>query len=122
MWAQNATAPGTAFTRSIGDSRELHGVPYPTAIRLLFLQALGITPATQAPVLLAQVILRLSPPACSLAVAEKIGVIAEPEVVSLRLAPSNPFLVIASDGVWEFMSSQTVVNMVGAAWDQELNS
>ncbi|GAX81252.1 hypothetical protein CEUSTIGMA_g8684.t1 [Chlamydomonas eustigma] len=65
LWAPNATYPGTAFTRSIGDS-----------------------------------------------VAERIGVFAEPEVLSKQLNSTHPFMIIASDGVWEFLSSQSVVDMV----------
>jgi len=45
-------------------------------------------------------------------VAEKIGVTADPEVLVKALSPSNPFLVIASDGVFEFLSSQSVIDMV----------
>ncbi|KAI3885746.1 hypothetical protein MKX03_024019 [Papaver bracteatum] len=65
LWVQNGMYPGTAFTRSIGDS-----------------------------------------------VAESIGVVATPEIVVLELTPENPFFVIASDGVFEFLSSQSVVDMV----------
>ncbi|KAF9612751.1 hypothetical protein IFM89_003761 [Coptis chinensis] len=65
LWVQNGMYPGTAFTRSLGDS-----------------------------------------------VAESIGVVATPEIVVLELNPNNPFFVIASDGVFEFLSSQAVVDMV----------
>ncbi|XP_019052377.1 PREDICTED: protein phosphatase 2C and cyclic nucleotide-binding/kinase domain-containing protein isoform X2 [Nelumbo nucifera] len=65
LWVQNGMYPGTAFTRSIGDS-----------------------------------------------IAETIGVVATPEVVVLELTQDHPFFVIASDGVFEFLSSQTVVDMV----------
>ncbi|KAF8400848.1 hypothetical protein HHK36_014151 [Tetracentron sinense] len=65
LWVQNGMYPGTAFTRSIGDS-----------------------------------------------IAETIGVVATPEIVVMELTPDNPFLVIASDGVFEFISSQVVVDMV----------
>ncbi|PIA64807.1 hypothetical protein AQUCO_00100346v1 [Aquilegia coerulea] len=65
LWVQNGMYPGTAFTRSLGDS-----------------------------------------------VAESIGVVATPEIVVLELTPNNPFFVIASDGVFEFLSSQAVVDMV----------
>lgn len=37
---------------------------------------------------------------------------ADPEVSIRRLEPNVEFLVIASDGVFEFMKSQTVVDMV----------
>lgn len=46
------------------------------------------------------------------AVAEDIGVCAEPEVEVRQLTASNPFLVVASDGVFEFLTNQEVVNMV----------
>lgn len=65
LWVPNGMYPGTAFTRSIGDS-----------------------------------------------VAETIGVVANPEIVVFELTPNHPFFVLASDGVFEFLSSQTVVEMV----------
>ncbi|KAG0576965.1 hypothetical protein KC19_5G121600 [Ceratodon purpureus] len=65
LWVQNGMYPGTAFTRSIGDSA-----------------------------------------------AEEIGVVAVPEVLVMELSSKNPFFVIASDGVFEFINSQTVVDMV----------
>jgi serine/threonine protein phosphatase PrpC len=46
------------------------------------------------------------------AVAEGIGVTAEPEVLAMELTPAHPFLVLASDGVWEFIPSQEVVDVV----------
>ncbi|KAL2534238.1 Protein phosphatase 2C and cyclic nucleotide-binding/kinase domain-containing protein [Abeliophyllum distichum] len=64
IWVQNGMYPGTAFTRSIGDS-----------------------------------------------IAETVGVVANPEIVVLELMTNHPFFVIASDGVFEFLSSQTVVEM-----------
>ena len=48
---------------------------------------------------------------CS-AAAETIGVCAEPELAIRNLTPANPFFLIGSDGVFEFMPSQTVVDMV----------
>lgn len=65
LWVQNGMYPGTAFTRSVGDST-----------------------------------------------AEAIGVIAEPEVMTVKITPNHRFFVVASDGVFEFLSSQTVVDMV----------
>jgi serine/threonine protein phosphatase PrpC len=65
LWVQNGMYPGTAFSRSVGDST-----------------------------------------------AEKIGVISVPEVSMVRLTPNHLFFVVASDGVFEFLSSQTVVDMV----------
>ncbi|CAL9121031.1 unnamed protein product [Musa acuminata var. zebrina] len=65
LWVQNAMYPGTAFTRSIGDS-----------------------------------------------IAESIGVVATPEIFVMELTQDHPFFVIASDGVFEFISSQAVIDMV----------
>lgn len=65
LWVPNGMYPGTAFTRSIGDS-----------------------------------------------IAESIGVVANPEIVVFELTKDHPFFVLASDGVFEFLSSQTVVDMV----------
>ena len=57
--------PGTAFTRSIGDS-----------------------------------------------IAERIGVIPTPEVRVHKISASDRFIILATDGVWEFLSSQEAVDMV----------
>lgn len=46
------------------------------------------------------------------AAAETIGVCAEPELAIHNLTPANPFFLIGSDGIFEFMPSQTVVDMV----------
>ncbi|XP_071698007.1 probable protein phosphatase 2C 35 isoform X1 [Rutidosis leptorrhynchoides] len=70
LWMQNGMYPGTAFTRSVGDS-----------------------------------------------IAEKIGVVAVPEVSVVQLTDKNPFFVLASDGVFEFLSSQAVVDMVNRYMD-----
>ncbi|KAG7996224.1 hypothetical protein I3843_01G148100 [Carya illinoinensis] len=70
LWVQNGMYPGTAFTRSVGDST-----------------------------------------------AEKIGVVAVPEVLTVQLTANHLFFVVASDGVFEFLSSQAVVNMVAGYTD-----
>eukprot|EP01018_Ginkgo_biloba_P033871 Gb_14360 [translate_table: standard] len=65
LWVPSGMYPGTAFTRSVGDT-----------------------------------------------IAENIGVSAVPEVLVMELTPNHPFFVIASDGVFEFLSSQAVIDMV----------
>uniref|UniRef100_M4FGK2 protein-serine/threonine phosphatase n=1 Tax=Brassica campestris TaxID=3711 RepID=M4FGK2_BRACM len=45
--------------------------------------------------------------------AEGIGVTAEPEVSIVHLSPNHLFFVVASDGIFEFLPSQAVVDMVG---------
>jgi len=46
------------------------------------------------------------------AVAKKVGVTAEPEILEWELSPKDKFAVIASDGVFEFITSQHVVDMI----------
>ncbi|KAJ3683857.1 hypothetical protein LUZ60_014084 [Juncus effusus] len=49
--------------------------------------------------------------------AEGIGVCAEPEVKVVRISPDHLFFVVASDGVFEFLTSQNVVDMVSRISD-----
>ena len=48
-------------------------------------------------------------------VVHTVGVSSAPEVHHLQLLPSHAFLVWASDGLWEFMSNQEVLDMVAQA-------
>jgi serine/threonine protein phosphatase PrpC len=50
-------------------------------------------------------------------VAEALGVFATPEILSFDLDSSHEFIVVASDGVWEFLTSQSVVDMVASYKD-----
>ena len=45
-------------------------------------------------------------------VAHSVGVTAEPETMQFTLGLNDKFLVIASDGVWEFLSNEDVANIV----------
>ena len=64
VWVQGKDYPGTAFTRSLGDS-----------------------------------------------LAEDIGVTAEPEMLSTELTSNDHLLIIASDGIFEFLTNQEAVDM-----------
>ena len=46
------------------------------------------------------------------AVAERIGVFAEPEITERELTANSRYIVLASDGVFEFIPSKTVLDMV----------
>jgi serine/threonine protein phosphatase PrpC len=70
IWAVNGLYPGTAFTRSVGDS-----------------------------------------------IAEQIGVIADPELTTVELDGSHKFAILATDGLWEFVSSQHAVDIVANLGD-----
>jgi serine/threonine protein phosphatase PrpC len=45
-------------------------------------------------------------------VASRVGVNAVPELGNVRLMPEDKVIVIASDGVWEFLENQDVANIV----------
>jgi len=47
------------------------------------------------------------------AVAESIGVFAEPEHLIREITPGDKYIIICSDGVFEFLTSQAVCDMVG---------
>ena len=64
VWVEGKDYPGTAFTRSIGDS-----------------------------------------------LAESIGVTAEPEMLTRIVTSNDHLLVVASDGVFEFLTNQEVIDM-----------
>ena len=49
--------------------------------------------------------------------AEHLGVYAEPELVIKQLREPDQFLIVASDGVWEFLDSQQVCKMVAQFTD-----
>ncbi len=50
-------------------------------------------------------------------VAKSCGVCAEPEILVWDLSPNDKFAVVASDGVFEFITSQTVVEMIAKIKD-----
>jgi serine/threonine protein phosphatase PrpC len=64
VWHPAGDYPGTAFTRSIGDS-----------------------------------------------VAEELGVFAEPEMLTREVLPEDKIIVLASDGVFEFLTNQSVIDI-----------
>lgn len=45
-------------------------------------------------------------------VAGRVGITAEPEILELDLQKDDKFIVLASDGVWEFITNEEVAQMV----------
>ena len=41
-----------------------------------------------------------------------MGVIPEPEVLQFQIEPESKFMILASDGVWEFITSDEAVDIV----------
>ena len=50
------------------------------------------------------------------AVASSVGVIPEPEILEFTLTPEDKFVVIGSDGIFEFLSNEDVVKIVVPHW------
>ena len=51
-------------------------------------------------------------------VAATVGVISEPEIKEWEFMDEDKFMIIASDGVWEFISSKECVNFIGRFYEQ----
>mmetsp|Transcript_14948 Transcript_14948/g.10849 ORF Transcript_14948/g.10849 Transcript_14948/m.10849 type:complete len:108 (+) Transcript_14948:538-861(+) len=51
-------------------------------------------------------------------VAHSVGVSAEAEVKSFILGMNDKFVVIASDGIWEFLSNEDVAGIVWPFYEQ----
>lgn len=52
-------------------------------------------------------------------VAHTAGVISEPELFNYKLQDNDKIMVIASDGLWEFMTNQEVIDMIVASGAKE---
>ena len=51
-------------------------------------------------------------------VAATVGVISEPEIKEFELDINDKFMIIASDGIWEFISSQECVDMISEFYEK----
>ncbi|CAB1096392.1 unnamed protein product [Ectocarpus sp. CCAP 1310/34] len=49
---------------------------------------------------------------------KSIGVVAEPEVTTHTIAAGDKFIVLASDGVWEFVKSQEAIDIVNTSLEE----
>ncbi|EGR29007.1 protein phosphatase 2c, putative, partial [Ichthyophthirius multifiliis] len=45
-------------------------------------------------------------------IASQVGVICEPEIFQYEIQNSDKFIIIASDGVWEFIQNQNVMELI----------
>ena len=50
--------------------------------------------------------------------AATVGVISEPEIKEYIFNPNDKFMIIASDGVWEFISSQECIDIIKEFYDK----
>lgn len=44
--------------------------------------------------------------------AAQVGVIAAPEILEMNLIEGDQFIILASDGVWEFISNEEAANII----------
>jgi len=51
-------------------------------------------------------------------IASSVGVIPEPEFFELELNKDDKFIVIASDGIWEFIDNNKCVEIVAKHWEK----
>jgi serine/threonine protein phosphatase PrpC len=51
--------------------------------------------------------------------AARVGVNAVPEIKIFEMTPDDKIIVLASDGVWEFLENQTVANIVYPFFQQK---
>lgn len=45
-----------------------------------------------------------------------VGVISEPEISHFKLVKTDKFIILASDGVWDYISSQEAVEIISKVW------
>lgn len=53
--------------------------------------------------------------------AAEIGVVADPEGQHVKITPRDKFLILASDGVWEYVSNRQAVRFVEASLRLNVN-
>ena len=51
-------------------------------------------------------------------VAATVGVMSEPEIKEFKFEEGDKFMIIASDGIWEFISSQECVDIIKDFYDK----
>ena len=51
-------------------------------------------------------------------VAATVGVISEPEIKEFELDENDKFMIIASDGIWEFISSQECIDIISSYYEK----
>jgi len=52
-------------------------------------------------------------------VAATVGVISEPEIKEYDFQDGDKFMLVASDGVWEFISSEECMGIVGEFYERD---
>ena len=50
-------------------------------------------------------------------IVREVGVIGDPEIREIELLEQDKFLIMASDGVWEFLSNKEVIDLIIPFWE-----
>lgn len=51
-------------------------------------------------------------------VAESVGVIAEPEILEYAINPDDKFIVMGSDGIFDFLKNEEIVKLTVPYWSR----
>jgi serine/threonine protein phosphatase PrpC len=96
IWKQNSNVPGLAVSRSVGAALG-------SVVKCLTRRSLT----------------DVCMPDPGDIIGHNIGIVAQPECTHTKLDEKDMFLILATDGVWEWMSSQEAVDCVGKDDDAE---
>ena len=55
-------------------------------------------------------------------IAHSVGVISEPEIKKYEITGNERFIIIASDGIWEYITSEECVNIVKNFYENNLDA
>jgi len=50
-------------------------------------------------------------------IVRSVGVISDPEIREIELEEQDKFIIMASDGIWEFMTNREVLEIVVPFWE-----
>ena len=55
-------------------------------------------------------------------VAHSVGVISEPEIIKYDFVGNEKFIILASDGIWEYIDSEECVNIIKDFYENEMDA
>ncbi len=55
-------------------------------------------------------------------VAKRVGVIWDPEITATKISCLHAFIVVGTDGVWDYMGNDRVAKLIGANMSEPLES
>ena len=55
-------------------------------------------------------------------IAHSVGVISEPEIIKVNFVGNEKFIIIASDGIWEYIDSDECVNIIKDYYENNMDA